>query len=65
MSVIDQQATENPGRRLESWPSKAKRHGVSTRTLDRWVEKGIIDPPERVRGRKYGPVGDEPRRDPD
>jgi DNA-binding transcriptional MerR regulator len=32
---------------------------VSTRTLDRWVAKGIIAPPEKIRGRKYGSV-DEP-----
>jgi MerR HTH family regulatory protein len=63
MSVIDQQATENPGKRRESWPAKAKRHGVSTRTLDRWVERGIIDPPQKIRGRKYGDPDAEPRLD--
>ena len=60
MSVNDQQAAENPGRRRESWPAKAKRHGVSTRTLDRWVAKGIIDPPQYIRGRKYGSPDEEP-----
>ena len=60
MSVIDQQAAENPGRRRESWPAKAKRHGVSTRTLDLWVDKGIISPPAKIRGRKYGSLDEEP-----
>jgi hypothetical protein len=63
MSVLDLPAVEHPGKRRESWPAKAKRHGVSTRTLDRWVEKHIIDPPEYIRGRKYGSVDAEPRLD--
>jgi len=60
MSVIDQPAIENSGMRRESWPAKAKRHGVSTRTLDRWVDKGIISPPAKIRGRKYGSLDEEP-----
>ena len=63
MSILDQPTSENSGKRRESWPAKAKRHGVSTRTLDRWVAKGIIDPPEYIRGRKYGSVDMEPRLD--
>ena len=63
MTVLDQPTLENPGKRRESWPVKAKRHGVSTRTLDRWVEKRIIDPPEYIRGRKYGDLDAEPRLD--
>jgi len=63
MSAIDQPTIENPGRRRESWPNKAKRHGVSTRTLDRWVDKRIIDPPQYIRGRKYGPADEEPQLD--
>jgi len=43
--------------------NKAKRHGVSTRTLDRWVDKRIIDPPQYIRGRKYGEADEEPRLD--
>jgi len=60
MSVLDQPTVETPGKRRESWPAKAKRHGVSTRTLDRWVARGIIDPPEKIRGRKYGNPDEEP-----
>jgi hypothetical protein len=63
MSVLDQPVFRNPGKRRESWPAKAKRHGVSTRTLDRWVPKGIIGPPEYVNGRKYGDADEEPRLD--
>jgi hypothetical protein len=63
MSVLDQPTAEHPVKRRESWPVKAKRHGVSTRTLDRWVEKRIINPPEYIRGRKYGSSDEEPRLD--
>jgi hypothetical protein len=66
MSTIDSApVSEAPPlrRRRESWPAKAKRHGVSTRTLDRWVEQRIIEPPEYIRGRKYGDADEEPRRD--
>lgn len=42
---------------------KARQLGVSTRTLDRWVETGVIDPPERVNGRKFYPEKSQPRRD--
>jgi hypothetical protein len=56
--------SKEPTRR-ESWPKKAQRHGVCTRTLDRWVEKGIINKPMIVRGRKYGLADEEPRHDAD
>jgi hypothetical protein len=60
MSVSDQPMFESPGKRREAWPAKAKRHGVSTRTLDRWVDKRIIGPPEYINGRKYGDPNEEP-----
>ena len=63
MSVLDQPTAEHSGTRRESWPAKAKRHDVSTRTLDRWVDKGIISPPEYINGRKYGDPNEEPRCD--
>lgn len=31
----------------------AQKKGVSPKTLDRWVEQGLIDPPVRINGRKY------------
>jgi hypothetical protein len=49
--------------RRESWPAHARRHGVSVRTLDRWVAQGILEPPERIRGRKYANPESQPRRD--
>jgi hypothetical protein len=63
MTVLDQQSQANPGKRRESWPAKAKRYGVSLRTLDRWAERGLISPPEYIRGRKYGDPDEEPRLD--
>jgi len=51
------------GKRREPWRQKAERHGVSTRTLDRWAAAGIIDPPEKINGRKYGDADEEPRTD--
>jgi len=63
MTVLDQPPPENLGKRRESWPAKAKRYGVTLRTLDRWVEKGLISPPEKIRGRKYGDPDEEPRLD--
>ena len=51
------------GRARETWKAKAKRHGVSTRTRDRWVEDGIIAPPKKINGRKYGDAHEEPRHD--
>jgi hypothetical protein len=50
-------------KRRESWRVHAQRHGVSTRTLDRWAAQGIIDPPEYINGRKYGDADADPRRD--
>jgi len=51
------------GRRLESWPKKARRHDVSTKTLDRWAEQGKISKPERINNRKYGDADETPRLD--
>jgi predicted site-specific integrase-resolvase len=64
MAALDHSLpSSNPPPRRESWRKKADRHGVSTRTLDRWVEKGIIEKPTIIRGRKYGAVDEEPRTD--
>jgi len=51
------------GRRHEAWRKKAERHGVSTRTLDRWVVDGIISAPVYINGRKFGDADEEPRVD--
>ena len=50
-------------KKLESWPTKAKRFNVSTKTLDRWAARKIIAKPVVIRGRKYGDAEEEPRRD--
>jgi hypothetical protein len=48
---------------LEAWRKYAERHDVSTRTLDRWVEDGVLPEPKRIRNRKYMDPNTEPRRD--
>jgi MerR-like DNA binding protein len=60
VSTLDPQTVEQSVKRRESWPAKAKRHGVSTRTLDRWVKQGLINRPEYIRGRKYGDPDEQP-----
>jgi hypothetical protein len=45
------------------WRRLAEKYGVSTKTLDRWAARGIIDPPERINKRKYGNLDAEPRLD--
>ena len=47
----------------ESHRRFAERRGVSTKTLDRWVEAGILPEPERIRKRKYWDPNTEPRHD--
>jgi predicted site-specific integrase-resolvase len=64
--MIDQTlARSSPpqGKRRESWRDRAKRLGVSVKTLDRWAQAGILPPPEYINGRKYGDPDDEPRQD--
>jgi hypothetical protein len=50
-------------KRRESWRQPAARFGVHPRTLDRWVRAGVLDPPEYIRGRKYGDADAVPRTD--
>lgn len=54
---------KNKNKRREAWKKYAERRGVSTRTLDRWVEAGIIPPPDVINGRKYIDPDTEPRSD--
>jgi len=70
MATIDTAAASQPKKtktkkvqQREPWRRYAERRGVSTRTLDRWVENGIIPAPEYVRGRKYINPDTEPRQD--
>jgi hypothetical protein len=41
----------------------AERHGVFTRTIDRWSEDGVLPEPVRIQKRKYWPANVTPRRD--
>jgi hypothetical protein len=47
----------------ETWPQKAKRLNVSSKTLDRWAEAGRISKPTKINKRKYGPAGEMPQAD--
>jgi len=40
--------------------AKAQQHDVSTKTIDRWREQGLIKPPKIVNGRCYFDAADEP-----
>jgi hypothetical protein len=62
------QAARKPKRRtkVKQWLTKrqtAAKHGVSPRTIDRWVELGILEPPRKVRQRCYFDGDAEPRTD--
>jgi hypothetical protein len=60
------QSKQKSGKRPKSrkpWPKLAEQHGVNVRTLDRWVDAGIIDAPEYINGRKYGDPDAAPRLD--
>ena len=49
--------------RLIPWAEYASLHGVTTKTLDRWVRRKILPIPEYINGRKYLPAGVQPQRD--
>jgi DNA-binding transcriptional MerR regulator len=59
MSAKSQQQQGAP--RRETKRRKAERQGVSTRTIDRWTEQGILKRPIKINGRSYYDVDDEPR----
>jgi hypothetical protein len=66
MSDTAPDPSKTGGKCQEPWSKKAKRHGVVSRTLDRWFIAGVIDPPVYINGRKYAADADEePRRDDD
>jgi predicted DNA-binding transcriptional regulator AlpA len=54
---------ESQPKRLVPHRRYAERHGVSTKTIDRWVADGILPEPTRINARKYFEEGTEPRRD--
>ena len=51
---------ERPAGLLVSARRLAERYERSTRTIDRWVEVGVLPPPIYIRGRKFWPEGTEP-----
>lgn len=53
------QATKKPNRLLTT-RLLAEANSISIRTLERWVEVGILPKPLRVNGRKFWPVGTVP-----
>jgi DNA-binding transcriptional MerR regulator len=51
---------QNKLRKWEPARETAARLGVCTKTVDRWVEAGILPEPTRINGRKYFDAGVEP-----
>jgi hypothetical protein len=48
---------------LESAVTVARRLDRSVRTIDRYVEEGILPAPMRIRGRRFWPAGVMPKID--
>jgi hypothetical protein len=44
---------EVTGKRFVSHREAAAMYGVCTKTIDRWVEQGILEPPTVINERKY------------
>jgi hypothetical protein len=42
----------------------AETYNVCVRTVERWVDAGILPEPDRIRGRKSWPPGTAPKFDP-
>ena len=57
MSQIQEAPAERPAAELDRTRTLAERHKVSIRTVERWVEAGILPQPLRIRGRKFWPAG--------
>jgi hypothetical protein len=54
---IREPAAERPAAALDPTRVVAERHKVCIRTIERWVEAGILPPPLRINGRKFWPAG--------
>jgi predicted site-specific integrase-resolvase len=48
---------ERPASALEPTRVIAQRHDVCIRTVERWIEAGLLPPPMKINGRKYWPAG--------
>ena len=53
--MSEQSPIREPKRRF------AERWGVSTRTIDRWVQDGLLEEPEVINGRAYFRTDARPR----
>jgi hypothetical protein len=51
-----------PGKRLRT-RHLAEQENVCVRTIERWVEAGILPQPDRINGRKFWPEGTRPKTD--
>jgi hypothetical protein len=70
MSKVKFQVRPRPRDERDQPPSRkipfaefARIWGVSTRTLDRWIEQKILPEPERINSRKYFSSDVTPRHD--
>jgi hypothetical protein len=63
MSRKKEPAAEREAAELDRTSTLAARHKVSIRTIERWVEAGILPQPLRIRGRKFWPSGTMARLD--
>jgi hypothetical protein len=55
-------STKSPTNRMPHG-AKARQQGVSTKTIDRWVEEGRLPPPDYINGRKFHSADAAPRLD--
>jgi MerR HTH family regulatory protein len=60
MSEVKEEVPERPARQLEPARKTSERFGVCPKTLDAWVRDGILQPPTRIKGRKYYDTDVEP-----
>ena len=63
MSSKIPEPAEHPAAALDRTRTIAERHKVCIRTVERWVEAGILPQPMRINGRKFWPAGTIARTD--
>jgi predicted site-specific integrase-resolvase len=56
---------KSPARSVQLLSTKkiADLNGVCVRTVERWIEAGVLPPPIRIRKRRFWPDGTMPRTD--
>jgi hypothetical protein len=60
---IPEPAERRPAGPLNSTRKLAEQNCVCIRTIERWVDAGILPPPVRINGRKFWPAGTMPKTD--